>query len=84
MAEPSAAWRDSARTPRFFFVDAYATFPMVILFVHIKLWTFILALVSIVFFAILEKFKFSIPIFKRWLRSTLAGNVRVARPNWRE
>ena len=84
MAEPGAAWRDSARSARFFFVDAYAAFPLVVFFTHIRMWTFYLAIAAIVFFAILEKFKFTVQVFLRWTRSTLAGPVRVARPNWRD
>ena len=68
----------------FFFVDATAAFPLIVFFTHIKMWTFILAILAMVFFAILEKFKFTVPIFIRWLRATLAGSVRVARPSWRD
>lgn len=84
MAVPGASWRDSARNPRFFFVDALAALPLVLFLVHVRLWTFILAIVTMIFFAVLEKFQFTVPIFMRWLRSTLAGRVRVARPEWRE
>lgn len=79
-----AAWRDSARYPRFFVIDANAALPLVVFFVHIRWWTFILAVFAIVFFGILERFKFTLPIFFRWLRSTLAGRVRVAHPTWRD
>lgn len=79
-----AAWRDSARYPRFFFIDANAALPLVLFLVHIKLWTFMLALAAMAFFGVLERFNFTLPIFMRWLRSTLAGRVRVARAEWRE
>lgn len=79
-----AAWRDSARNPRFFFVDALAAMPLVLFLVHIKAWTFYLAIVTMIFFAILERFKFTVPIFMRWLRSTMAGRVRVSHPTWRD
>ncbi len=79
-----AAWRDSARRPRFFVVDAYAALPMVLFFVHIRWWTFITAILVMIFFGILERFNFTVPIFLRWLRSTLAGRVRIARPSWRQ
>ena len=77
-------WRDSSRNPRLFMVDAYAVFPLVLVILHIKSWTFMLAIGSITFFAILEKFKFTIPVFFRWVRSTLAGPVRSSTPWWRE
>ena len=63
----NAYWRDSARSPRFFFMDAYAALPFVVLLLHIRLWTFILA----------------IPVFKRWLRTFIGGSYKFARPWWR-
>lgn len=77
-------WRDSARNPRFFMVDALAALPLVIFLLHIRWWTFYTALAAMVFFGILERFSFTVPVFMRWLRSTIAGKVRVARPAWRE
>jgi intracellular multiplication protein IcmT len=80
----STHWRDAARTPRFYFMDAFAAFPLLLFLLHIKLWTFLTAIAFIGFFIILEKFKFTVPVFFRWLRSTLAGPHRGARPWWRE
>ena len=80
----SAFWRDSARNPRFFFVDALAAFPLVLFILHIRWWTLYLAIATIIFFAILERFNFTVPVFLRWLRGFLAGSVRVAKPVWRE
>lgn len=84
MVQPGAKWRDSARNPRFFVVDALAAFPLVLFLLHIRLWTFYLAILAIIFFAVIERFNFTIPIFLRWVRSTLAGRIRVAKPAWRE
>ncbi len=83
-AVPSAYWRDSARQPRFFFVDAFAAFPLVLFLLHIRLWTLYLAIGTTVFFAILEKFNFTVPVFLRFARSFFAGRVRVAKPVWRD
>ena len=84
MATTARSWRDSARDPRFFIVDANAAFPLVLFLLHIRMWTFGLAVLSIIFFAVLERFKFTVPIFFRWIRSSIAGPIRVARPSWRE
>lgn len=81
--DADAHWRDSARTPRFYFMDSLAAFPLLIFFLHIRLWTFLLALSIIIFLMILERFKFTIPVFMRWFRTTLAGPLRVAKPWWR-
>lgn len=76
-------WRDSARTPRFFGMDARAAFPLLFFLLHIKLWTFVLALFMTLFFAALERYGFSLDVFGRWLRSTIAGRRKAASPWWR-
>ncbi len=81
---PTAYWRDSARNPRFFMVDALAALPLVLFLLHIRWWTFYLAIATIVFFGVLERFDFTVPVFLRWARSTIAGKIRVAKPTWRE
>lgn len=78
-----AHWRDSARTPRFFLVDAYAAFPLLIWLMHIRLWTLVTAIAFMAFFWVLERFKFRVPMFFRWLRAYFAGPIRYARPWWR-
>lgn len=76
-------WRDSARSARFFVVDARAAFPIFLFLMHIRVWTGVLVLVSVIFFGIIEHYGFTVPVFLRWLRSFLAGSVRSARPWWR-
>lgn len=80
----AAAWRDSARTPRFFVIDALSALPLLVFLIHIRTWTFVLAIMTMVFFGILERFNFTVPVFFRWLRSSLAGPVKVAKPEWRK
>lgn len=78
----NAHWRDSARPARFFFIDAKAAFPIFLFLIHIKLWTFILALTIMVFFTILNRFGYSVNVFLRIFRSTLAGPRKIAIPWW--
>ena len=80
---PSAHWRDSARSARFFLVDARAAFPLFIFLMHIRYWTFILVIVSAVFFSIIEHYGFTVPVFLRWVRSFLAGPLKSSSPWWR-
>lgn len=75
----TAHWRDSARTPQFFMMDAYSAFPLLLFLLHIRLWTFIAACCFCAFFMGLNKFGFSLPVFIRWLRSFFAGNHRYVR-----
>jgi len=76
-------WRDTARPARFFFVDYRACFPLLLFLLHIKIWTFVLAVVFITFLAILERYGFTVTVFRRWLRSTLAGPRKNSRPWWK-
>ncbi len=79
----TAHWRDSARSARFFMVDARAAFPIFLFLMHIRIWTGVLVLVSAVFFGILEHYGFTVPVFLRWVRSFLAGSIRLSKPWWR-
>ena len=82
LPSPNAHWRDSARYPRLFFMDARATFPILLALVHIRLWTLLLALSMTLFFALLHRFGFTINIFGRWVRSVFAGPRKTAYPWW--
>ena len=76
-------WRDSARTPRFYFIDGRAAFPMLIFLLHIRLWTFVLASIATMFFSLLERYGFSFMVFLRWLRGFLGGGRKMALPWWK-
>ena len=78
-----AHWRDSARPVRFWIVDFRATFPLLIFLLHIRLWTFIFAVATTLFFATLERFGFTVAVFMRWLRSYIAGPRKIAQPWWK-
>jgi len=77
-----AHWRDSARYPRFFIIDARAAFPVLLALVHIRLWTISAALVAMAFFAVLHHYGFTVSVFGRWLGSLFAGRRKVAAPWW--
>jgi intracellular multiplication protein IcmT len=79
----SSHWRDSARSARFFMVDARAAFPLFLFLMHIRIWTGMLVLVSAIFFAIIEHYGFTVPVFLRWLRTFLAGSIKSAQPWWK-
>lgn len=79
-----AHWRDSARSVRFWFIDFRAAFPLLILLFHIRLWTFILAIVATLFFTALERYGFSVAVFLRFFRSYIAGPRKIAQPWWKK
>lgn len=77
-----AHWRDSARSVRFFIWDGKAAFPMLLFLMHIKVWTFVVALATMMFFSILNRYGFTPIVFGRWLRSFIAGRRKMAMPWW--
>jgi intracellular multiplication protein IcmT len=79
-----AHWRDSARNAKFFIVDAKAVFPVFLFILNISWWTFSILIVSILFFSIIEKFGFTLPVFWRWIKSFIAGPVKNSSPWWLE
>ncbi|HLD17002.1 MAG TPA: IcmT/TraK family protein [Coxiellaceae bacterium] len=78
----TAHWRDSARPVRFFIWDVKAAFPLLLLLVHVKVWTVIVALGATFFFSLLNRYGFSVEVFLRWLRTTIGGNRKMANPWW--
>lgn len=77
-----AHWRDSARSVRFFIWDGKTVFPMLLFLLHIRWWTFIVAVSAVFFFTILNRFGFSVEVFLRGFRSFLAGSRKLAAPWW--
>ena len=77
-----AHWRDSARPARFFMFDAKACLPLLLLLFHIRLWTFIVAVSTVIFLSVLSHYGFTTTVFVRWLRTTLAGKRKLANPWW--
>jgi len=77
-----AHWRDSARPIKFFIWDGRAVFPVIIFLVHLVLWTFILAMVLMAFFSILNRYGFTPIVFFRWTRNLIAGPRKIAVPWW--
>lgn len=78
-----AHWRDTARPVRLWGVDFRAVFPLLLCLLYISWWTFILAVFASAFFALLERFGFTVAVFMRWLRSYIAGPRKIAQPWWK-
>ncbi len=78
-----AHWRDSARNVRFWILDYRATFPLLLFLLHIRLWTFLTAIVATLFFGLIERYGFTLSVFLRWLRAYISGPRKIAKPWWR-
>ena len=82
MLNPNAHWRDSSREPRFFFVSANAAYPILLLLIHIRWWTFLLALGTILVLATLEHFGLTPQKFIRVFRVFLVGKYKYRKGWW--
>ena len=78
-----AHWRDSSRSVRFWIIGYQAVFPLLIFLLHIRLWTFIVAIFATAFFALLERWGYTAQVFLRWLRAFIAGPRKIAQPWWK-
>jgi len=79
---PEAHWRDSARPARFFGVDYRTLFPLLFWLFVPSMTTFVIAILAVAFFFGLERYGFTLMVFLRWTRATLAGKMRIAYPWW--
>ena len=78
----TANWRDTGRPSKLWLFNSSATFPLLIWLFHIQWWTFILAISVMTFFTVLGYYGFTIYVFGRFVRSTVAGKRRIATPWW--
>lgn len=84
MQAPKAdsSWRDSARSPKLWIFDARASFPLLLMSFHITWGTFAFAILATMFFTMLNKYGFSLPVFYRYVKSNLAGPRKLSQPRW--
>ncbi|NCX93305.1 MAG: hypothetical protein EBX40_01350 [Gammaproteobacteria bacterium] len=72
-----AHWRDSGRTPKFFIIDAKASLFILLLLLHIRLWTFLLTIAVLLFLACLEYYKLPLMVFLRVVCNAIVGKKKV-------
>jgi intracellular multiplication protein IcmT len=80
--ESKGHWRDSARQPKLFFISAQSVYPLLLFLMHIRWWTFWMALVFVIFFSLLEHFGFTVPKLLRFIRVYLVGKYRFRKGWW--
>lgn len=77
-------WRDASRTPAFFGkIDSRSGIPVVLFFVHMKVWTLVLSFVGGLFFGVLGMFGYELPVLYRKLRAAIRGRRIYAMPWWK-
>ena len=69
-------WRDTARVPKLFIFDARLLIPLAIFFLHIRAWTFYLAIFFIAVFFLLERRGYTLGVLIKMLRIKFVGAYR--------
>jgi len=77
-------WRNTMLPIRIYVADARALIPVMLVLVHIRMWTFYLAIAGIAVFAVLEWFGLTFPAAIRTLRRWIVGRRRPAIPTWKK
>jgi len=81
MARPNM-WRGSALPVRLGPFDALAAVPLLLVFVHLRIWTIALAFVWLVVFGVLSRLGYRPVVALRRIRVWFAGPVSYGRPWW--
>ncbi|GAD11720.1 hypothetical protein GFGA_2d0076 (plasmid) [Gluconobacter frateurii NBRC 103465] len=77
-------WRFTADPVRLLIIDARALAPFALWIAHMREWTFILAIIGVLFFSILAWLGLTLPVAVRMLRVILYGPVRPRLPSWKK
>jgi intracellular multiplication protein IcmT len=69
-------WRNTQKPVRFFVLDARASLAVLLFLVHMRLWTFVLAIFIMITFLLLERRGLTFAASLRALRCWLVGTRR--------
>ncbi|MBB4000098.1 IcmT/TraK family protein [Aureimonas pseudogalii] len=73
-------WRYTMKNPRLAIFDARLIFFVVLLFLHLRVWTALLLFIGILLFWAMERYGYRFSSSIRGIRARLAGPIRPARP----
>ncbi len=82
MAESSAHWRDSARRPKFFMVDAAIIWPLALFLFDIGTRTAILLGLSFVTLVLMDRLNFTLKKVYRYFFVLMVGPIRYRKGWW--
>lgn len=68
-------WRDTARGAKLFFLPAYAAAPAMLFSLHIRLWTFVVLLVTLALVLVLARRGIGVGVAALSVRAFLAGKT---------
>lgn len=66
-------WRESGRSLRLFVFSAHVAVPLLLFMLHIRTWTFVLLVVTVVTMMVIERLGFTVPVAMLALRAKIAG-----------
>jgi hypothetical protein len=72
-----AHWRDSGRIPRLWLIDARGSLTILLVLLHMRVWTFSLMFFVILFLIGLQYYRMPIPVFFRVVLGALVGKRKV-------
>ncbi|MEP3670787.1 MAG: IcmT/TraK family protein [Roseibium sp.] len=72
-------WRETQKPVKFLFVDGRVVVVILLMLMHIKLWTFLLALTTVLVVFLFGRKGISMDSIIRFIRATIVGKKRTAR-----
>jgi len=69
-------WRDTARVPKLFIFDARLLIPLSVFLLHIRAWTFWVAVIFTLLFFLLERKGYTISVILKMARIKTIGRYR--------
>lgn len=68
-------WRETARPVRLAFMSVYVLAPLMLFLLHIRTWTLVLLIATIVVMTIIERFGYTPPVALLAIRARIAGKL---------
>lgn len=80
--DPNASWQNTGREAKLWIFNATTSFPILLFILNISFTTLIIVVLTMAMFFALNYYGYTVPVFIRFLRATIAGNRKEARPWW--
>lgn len=77
-------WRYSSEPVHLFILDCRSLVPMVLWFAHMRVWVFILAVISTLIFGVMAWLGLTLPVAYRVVRVLCVGSRRPRLPTWKK
>lgn len=68
-------WRESARSLRLFVFSGYVAIPLLLFLLHIRVWTLMLLIATVITMALIERRGYTVPVAVLAARAFVAGKL---------